>query len=71
MGLLLQRIDNTISFSALGRAVGDETGDERPTRQITRRFSALGRAVGDETAGARRSRDARIAFQCSRSSRGG
>ena len=37
------------SFSALGRAVGDETRYVRRFGQTQVRFSALGRAVGDET----------------------
>ena len=59
------------AFSALGRAVWDETAAKIASGSTPRSFSALGRAVWDETFALTQKRTARNTFQCSRSSRMG
>ncbi len=60
-----------LTFSALGRAVWDETGAMRMVVAFGVTFSALGRAVWDETEIAKADADVDHTFQCSRSSRMG
>ena len=45
----IEKLGEIASFSALGRAVGDETPRTLGVEVIKSSFSALGRAVGDET----------------------
>ncbi len=59
------------AFSALGRAVWDETVLLRSQSTVSRTFSALGRAVWDETTGPENIPRLFRPFQCSRSSRMG
>ncbi len=59
------------AFSALGRAVWDETAVWRWRFGLSRAFSALGRAVWDETPAAFVPPAHTSPFQCSRSSRMG
>ncbi len=59
-------------FSALGRAVWDETISLRSaSSDAASDFSALGRAVWDETCAGVHRGDRGVEFQCSRSSRMG
>ena len=67
---VLETLDG--SFSALGRAVWDETVATCRARSYQAcSFSALGRAVWDETPDAEIPQFLLQAFQCSRSSRMG
>ena len=64
--------DGERAFSALGRAVWDETSPPPfPPCVVPEAFSALGRAVWDETIHHPVTPAQRSIFQCSRSSRMG
>ena len=65
------RVSDGEAFSALGRAVWDETAGWRKARSLVLTFSALGRAVWDETVQGELRLGDLLAFQCSRSSRMG
>ena len=64
-------VRRVFDFSALGRAVWDETLATRTAMASCTDFSALGRAVWDETGSIWRAHHAANGFQCSRSSRMG
>ena len=63
--------DSSITFSALGRAVWDETRGRGALQKTRAPFSALGRAVWDETVIWEPAPGTGRLFQCSRSSRMG
>ena len=69
--LYLEKQTTHTAFSALGRAVWDETGTVNFRFRAMPAFSALGRAVWDETAVEQCGYCGKDRFQCSRSSRMG